>query len=764
MYLPELNHISNYRYELNGFGGINRRETADIGEFTDAVNLSSEEYPLIMPRKRYDVGIFPKTALMWHNNDRDMALVPAIKSEEWTEVKSQSELALCMPILSNGIHYVYYTGEVTGSISYLPTESDETTVQVCEINPCKAYRIEKTGYIDGYGCITGIVTEVTDKSRISYATRDIELPTDIVVFKNPVCANIGTSTVICDEINGMWVLEYDKDSDTYSYNKVHSKYTVKNEYNKVSGLDYISGGSFCHMRIMFENGIPPETYGISITNDAFATHEEWLAHYVTQEGHYNHLVYCGAASGDGIWVQVLKDGAYQIVDNLIYRFCLPNADKYFKVGDYINISGLKAYYVDPKSDNAISDNTVLKELEGYHEIINIEYTDDYGWGVDIKHKPLSKAFALTMFVKKRQLCKPKEDNEGVYEIVDLKNDVYLVDGMTIERKAPENVRFICSHMNRIWANNGNNEIMCCARGNPYVWYRYEGNALDSWAATIGGDGAFTGCINYGYPLFFKDNRMFRVTGTHPSNFGYDEYSIKGIRNGCHDSTVIVNDVLYYQSIDGIYAYNSSTPVCVSEKVYKNWQRGKACRFRDKYYIAVTEDGESRLYCYDTRSGAWHREDMGGADIRYLYPGRYLDGYEEYMTVYTDLDDENHNGYVISTQDEYINGKEDPVEWMLETTDLLASEPETKYLKGIYINCRIFPEEENEIEFSVQYDGDGEWLQLASVGPQKGCSRSVWYNYPMAGKRCDNLKIKAEGIGKAVIYGIILEFEKGSTKR
>ncbi len=756
MYLPEINHISQSRYSLSGFGGINRRETADVGEFVKAINLSADEYPLITPRKRYDVGVFPKAVLMWHNNDRDMALVPALKTDKTDKITHKRELDRYLSVAGNGTFGIVYLGATEEEYDFV----DESLMHVLLV-PGKGYVITKTGWDDFTNKMIGSITSAEGISYImcSGGVGNIEMP-DVVGFKNPVCANIGTSTVICDEINGMWVLEYDKNSDTYSYNKVHSKYTVKNEYNKVSGLDYISGGSFCHMRIMFENGIPPKTYGFPITNDTFATHEEWLDHYVTQEGHYNHLVYCGGTSGDGIWVQVLKDGAYQIVDNLIYRFCLPNADKYFKVGDYINISELASYNVDPESDNAISDNTVLKELEGYHEIINIEYTADYGWGVDIKCEPLSKPFALTMFIKKQQLCKPREN--GSYEIVDLTNDLYMADGMTIERKAPENVRFICSHMNRIWCNNGDNEIMCCARGNPYVWYRYEGNSLDSWATTIGGDGSFTGCINYGYPLFFKDNRMFRITGTRPANFGFDEYSMRGIKSGCHDSAVIVNDVLYYQSIDGIYAYAQSTPVCISDKIYKgSWQRGKACRFCDKYYISVAEGEENKLYCYDTKSGIWQEESYNGAEVKYIYPGRYLEGYEEYMTVYTEYDDNNYTGFVMKTNDIYEYQKELPVSWSFETTDLLAGEIEHKYLKNLYINCRVYPEEYNEININIQYDGDGEWRHLAEITPTKGESRCVWHCYPMASKRLENFKIGVTGVGKAVIYGIVLEFEKGA---
>ncbi len=765
MYLPELNHISNYRYELNGFGGINRRETADIGEFADAVNLSSEEYPLIMPRKRYDIGTFPKTALMWHNNDRDMALVPALKSDDVKIIDSQNYLIMFVMAADNGRYSVVNTSELGIGISYVTgdtVDGEDPPLLTYELKPGKAYWINKTGWNDNRGCMKGTVEHISDKTYISFRNRKIEIP-DVVAFKNPVSANIGTSTVICDEINGMWVLEYDKDKDAYIYNKVQQTYEVDNEthvYNAGTSTavdtTLVSGGKYCHIRLQYDDVHRP-------IGELYAINEENLKELSSNSDNVGCLVRLGVDDA-ALWFRVIGGGLYEPVNKIRIRICIPDAHKCFKVGDYIEITDAKIHFEYPQANEDSSyyklneqENIIIGHINGWHEVVNIPMTDGVGWAIDIETDMPHHNFINRMFAERTQFYDGSKPVKST-------NDVYMENGMTIKRKAPENVRFICSHMNRIWANNGNNEIMCCARGNPYVWYRYEGNSLDSWAATVGGDGSFTGCVNYGYPLFFKDNRMYRVTGTRPSNFGYDEYSIKGIKSGCHDSAAIVNDVLYYQSIDGIYAYNASTPVCVSEKIYKDWQRGKACRYRDKYYIAVTEDGESKLYCYDTRSGVWHRENMANEEIRYLYPGRYLEGYEEYMTVYADRDEETYSGYTVSSGKDYVHSKEDPVVWSFETTDLLAAEPETKYLKGIYINCRVYPEEENEIELSVQYNGDGEWLSLGDIGPQNGGSRSVWYKYPTAGKRCDNLKIKAEGIGKSVIYNITLEFEKGSTKR
>ncbi len=772
MFLPELNHISHNLYTLAGFGGINRRETAEIGELAEAVNLSSDEYPLIMPRKRYDVGLFQKAALMWHNNDRDMALVPAVDPETVLYISDFiNETADLVP----GRYQMIYTG--TESARYI---IDSVPIN-CFPNQAFKFTVTESG-VDPYSFDWA-------PSRIISTTHNKILPADIHYFEDPVCANIGTSTVISDKRNGMWVLEYNKDSDTYSYNKIQNKYEVVNETGGSTAVGYITGGHYCHLRLWFEDntlvaGIQPALTEESLTR-LMEEKENGKLKYVNQLIAYGEKPY-----RECTWYRLVSSGSLEPVDYLHYEFCTLKGSTMFNVGDYVELKMSGIWGRDPDLSEE------LAGLDGMYDVVKVRENED---GVK-----------FSLFLR-GEICKYGTINALIMDLGKVQkqgettvNNKFLADGMTIERKAPENVSFICSHQNRIWCNNGNNEIMCCARGNPYVWYRYEGTALDSWAATIGGDGAFTGCINYGYPLFFKDNRMFRMTGTRPSNFGYDEYSMRGIKAGCHDSAVIVNDVLYYQSIDGVYAYASSTPVCVSDKVYKgSWQNGRACRFRDKYYLSVVKsDGSNTLYCYDTKSGIWHIEELNGAAVKYMYPGSYFHSHEDSMTVFTEYSSTEKNvgtamgfvtgnvapisridvsslseeikqadyyaGYIMSTDDNYEYSPEGLVDWEFETTDLLASEMEYKYLKAVYINCRMMYEDvvgsNNSADVYIKYDGESAWKSLMHMGPYNGESRATWYKHIMEPRRCENIKLKFSGTGKAIIYRIILEFERGSADR
>lgn len=595
------------------------------------------------------------------------------------------------------------------------------------------------------------------------------LPAEITEFKNPVTANIGTSTVICDEINGMWVLEYDKDTDAYTYNKVQNKYEVSNEVGGTSNNPYINGGQYCHVRCWFDDYTLIKDIIIVKTEDelnaamkkkeddsAALQHVDWL------------IVYRQGDKSECLYYRLRQEGYLEAVDFLVYEFCTIEGALKFRVGDYVELkmSGIWGVVPDCKSD--------LQRLDGMYDVIKIRENED-----DVKYSVMLKGGvdyrAVQTIIKKLGKAQKKDDTNLV-------NNKYLADGMTIERKAPENVRFICSHMNRIWANNGDNEIMCCARGNPYVWYRYEGNALDSWAATVGGDGKFTGCINYGYPLFFKEGRMLRINGTRPSNFGYTEYSMKGIKEGCHDSAVIVNDVLYYQGMDGVYAYGGSTPQKVSEKVYKGrWSEGKACRYRDKYILCATEGEEQSVYTYDTTTGLWHREIFNGEKVRYLYPGSYLHKHEEAVTIYTDVGDTEEYitqytavtgnkvdisdsiekstlwaGYIITDEGYHDYDLEKPFEWEFETPELVNTY-DYKYLKTVRVKCR--PLEDGE--FTVYRERNGEWRELGREITYG--DKVYWYTRSFGVERTPSIRLKVSGVGRIVIDKIILEYEEGSTE-
>ena len=89
----------------------------------------------------------------------------------------------------------------------------------------------------------------------------------------------------------------------------------------------------------------------------------------------------------------------------------------------------------------------------------------------------------------------------------------ISNSITIERRMPS-MDFVTESENRLWgcrygtANNGEvvNEIYSSKLGDFKNWNCFMGLSTDSYVASCGTDGQFTGAITHlGYPLFFKEN-------------------------------------------------------------------------------------------------------------------------------------------------------------------------------------------------------------------------------------------------------------------
>ena len=76
----------------------------------------------------------------------------------------------------------------------------------------------------------------------------------------------------------------------------------------------------------------------------------------------------------------------------------------------------------------------------------------------------------------------------------------------LERRVPD-LDFVTECDNRVWGcSSRENVIYACKLGDPTNWFSYRGIAADSYAVTVGSDGAFTGAATcMGYALFFKEN-------------------------------------------------------------------------------------------------------------------------------------------------------------------------------------------------------------------------------------------------------------------
>lgn len=321
--------------------------------------------------------------------------------------------------------------------------------------------------------------------------------------------------------------------------------------------------------------------------------------------------------------------------------------------------------------------------------------------------------------------------------------------LTVSRKMPQ-MDFIIESGNRLWGcrygldaeGRPVNEIYASKLGDFKNWNCFMGLSSDSYAVSLGADGAFTGAISHmGYPLFFRENCIHKVYGNYPANFRLQTTPCRGVQRGSEKSLAILGEVLYYKSTAGICAYDGAMPAEVSRALgQKRYFGAAAGAFGNKYYISMHDaGGEYHLFVYDGARNLWHREDNTHA----LAFCACRD--ELYF-----LDDSSVIRTVFGSGEE-----EERVHWAAQTGPLGMESPDNKYLSRI--SLRLWLEKGARVKISVQYDSGPDWEQAAVLrGTRLGS-----FTLPLRLRRCDHLRLKLEGWGDARLYSITKTTEAGS---
>ena len=325
--------------------------------------------------------------------------------------------------------------------------------------------------------------------------------------------------------------------------------------------------------------------------------------------------------------------------------------------------------------------------------------------------------------------------------------------ISVKRQMP-NMDFIIESENRLWgcrygvAVNGEvvNEIYASKLGDFKNWNSFAGISTDSYAATVGTDGQFTGAITHlGYPIFFKENCMHKVYGNYPSNYQIQTTACRGVQKGCSKSLAIVNETLFYKSRSAICAYDGSLPTEVSSALGEvSYSDAVAGTIGNKYYVSMLDNDEGvyNLFVFDTKKGLWHKEDN---------------------TRVVDFCNCRGNLYYIDYADNKIKtvrgGGDEidsaPVEWMAETGIIGTDSPDKKYISRI--DVRMSLTFGAKVYFYVEYDSEEGWEHLYTMAGTTLKSFAV----PIRPKRCDHLRLRIVGEGDAKIYSICKTVEQGS---
>lgn len=324
------------------------------------------------------------------------------------------------------------------------------------------------------------------------------------------------------------------------------------------------------------------------------------------------------------------------------------------------------------------------------------------------------------------------------------------DGViTVERKMP-NMDFITESENRLWgcrygvAANGKvvNEIYASKLGDFKNWNCFMGLTTDSYAASCGTDGQFTGAITHlGYPLFFKENCVHKVYGSYPANFQIQTTACRGVQRGCERSLAIVNETLFYKARSAVCAYDGSLPAEVSDALGNEaYSEAVGGAHGNKYYITMKDAaGISHLFVYDTGKRMWHKEDDLPADC-------FCDCRGELYAI--------SDGKIITMLGSGAQ-EEAAVEWMVETGQIGITSPDMKYISRLTV--RLSLDIGSVVRFLAQYDLMDDWDEVCVL---EGTSLRS-FSIPIRPRRCDHMKLRIEGVGNAKIYSITKTIEQGS---
>ena len=346
-----------------------------------------------------------------------------------------------------------------------------------------------------------------------------------------------------------------------------------------------------------------------------------------------------------------------------------------------------------------------------------------------------------------------KDDDSIAVVGILDQETTIDEHITVSRKMPV-MDFVIENDNRLWGcrygqnNKGEvvNELYACKLGDFKNWNCYMGISTDSYAVSLGSDGQFTGAVTHaGYPIFFKENCMHKVYGNYPANYQVQTIACRGVQKGCSRSLAIVNEILYYKSRHAICAYDGSLPTEMSYALGETqYGSAVAAAHGNKYYVSMQEtvSGEWVFLVYDTAKGLWHKED--GLQAVQMCSCR--------DELYCSLPD----GKIIT-----IRGSgeayEDNLSWMAQTGIINASLPDRKYLQRISI--RMILEPGSKVSMLAEYDSSGVW---EIIGEMVGSSLRS-FTFPVRPRRCDHLRLRIDGIGKARIFAITKTISGGSDK-
>lgn len=312
--------------------------------------------------------------------------------------------------------------------------------------------------------------------------------------------------------------------------------------------------------------------------------------------------------------------------------------------------------------------------------------------------------------------------------------------LKLARPVPD-MEFICESDNRLFGCNSETQaIYISALGDPTNFHKNTGSSTDSYALAVGSDGRFTGCCKLGSSvLFWKESKLHKLLGSYPAEYSLYTYDIEGLQAGCHKSMQVINEVLFYLGIHGVYAYTGGMPSLVSANFGdRRFVRAAAGNDGDSYYLSATEEnGKQHLFVYETRASLWVREDETRA-VDFARIGRDLYFADQAGAVWL------ADGH-----------QEDPeLEWMGQFTPFYETVQGRKTYSKLLLRLEL--PKGSWLVAETRCDGQG-WKECGKVLGQEQNVTPL----RLALNRCDKFEIRLRGKGPCTILSLLREFRVGS---
>lgn len=350
-----------------------------------------------------------------------------------------------------------------------------------------------------------------------------------------------------------------------------------------------------------------------------------------------------------------------------------------------------------------------------------------------------------------------------------------ITGATIQRVMPD-LDYVVEYNNRLWGcSSAKHEIYCSKLGEPLVWGAYSGISTDSWAATVGTDGDFTGaCVYNGCILFFKEDCVHSVYGTKASNFTITTYTVRGVQKGSAKSLCISEGLLYYKAPEGIFTFNGSSSSRFDGKLCVDRNSRTACGTADDRYIVMAmQDGT--VYYYDKLHSVWYTRTLPNVVSMHNFSGSLYAITKDSKNVMRKVmltTDAGMDDRVTETAFEAISGE-------LCRGELMSTSSYTRKAMHTMIRKLTMSLEEHhtadvtavQFDVMVRYDG-GEWQTVYSYdGKKEASDGNVVTLIPIIPMRCQRLRIRVKGKlttsptavtqPYVTLYGLFIDTEEAS---